>query len=151
MSDTTSIAGFFDSDRNIFVYRTSRKVMQKPRKIGIGLCFENGNPPSNVIDQCRELCQRVGYFGAFEIEFIKVGESYQIIDFSPRFYSQMEFEIRRGLDIPYLVFTAAFGLNLECDQLASTAKDFDDKSQSFKYTSNWLFSSPYFAPLSAEI
>jgi predicted ATP-grasp superfamily ATP-dependent carboligase len=51
----------------------------------------------------------VGYRGAFESEFIVDGERRLLIDFNPRFYSQMGFDVARGLNLPLLVWHAARG------------------------------------------
>ena len=43
------------------------------------------------------LCRGLGYFGAFEVEFLREGERRMVIDFNPRFYGQMAFDVKRGL------------------------------------------------------
>src|SRR5690606_21696062 len=55
------------------------------------------------------LCRRVGYYGCFEAEFIADGRRRLLIDFNPRFFSQMGFDIARGLSLPMLVWHAARG------------------------------------------
>src|SRR5207244_9422236 len=55
------------------------------------------------------LCKKIGYHGAFESEFIADGDKRLLIDFNPRFYSQMGFDIARGLPLPMLVLWAAQG------------------------------------------
>jgi biotin carboxylase len=85
------------------------KVLQRPRKVGIGLCFEGRAIEEGLGDKLAALCKRVGYFGSFESEFIVDGDRRLLIDFNPRFYSQMGFDVARGLPLPMLVWYAARG------------------------------------------
>jgi hypothetical protein len=55
-----------------------------------------------------------GYFGLLQLEFIRVGERYLLIDYNPRFYNQLAFDVARGLELPMIVYTAARG---EVDEL----------------------------------
>ena len=103
-----SMSGFVTRDGR-FVARSAMKVLQRPRKVGIGLCFE-GRPAETALEaKFAALCKHIGYHGAFEAEFIADGERRLLIDFNPRFYSQMGFDIARGLPIPMLVLHAAEG------------------------------------------
>jgi predicted ATP-grasp superfamily ATP-dependent carboligase len=105
-----SVSGFVTIDGDI-VARGAMKVLQRPRKVGIGLCFE-GRPVEQVlVDRLQDLCKSIGYYGAFESEFIVYGKKRLLIDFNPRFYSQMGFDIARGLPLPLLVLHAANGDN----------------------------------------
>jgi predicted ATP-grasp superfamily ATP-dependent carboligase len=103
-----SVSGFVDRHGEL-VSRAAMKVLQRPRKVGIGLCFEGRDPEPELDEKIAALCRHVGYFGAFEAEFIADGERRLLIDFNPRFYSQMGFDIARGLPIPLLVWYAARG------------------------------------------
>lgn len=106
-----SVSGFVGRDGTI-VARGAMKVLQRPRKVGIGLCFE-GRPleggEAGLVDKIARLCAKVGYYGAFESEFIVDGEKRLLIDFNPRFYSQMGFDIARGLSLPLMVWFSARG------------------------------------------
>ena len=77
-----SIAGFIDEHGGLYAARAARKLLQRPRRVGIGM---------------------------FEAEFIRKGEERLLIDFNPRFYGQMGFEIARGLPSPLLAYLAAVG------------------------------------------
>ncbi len=103
-----SIAGFVGADGRI-VARSSRKVLQRPRKLGIGLCFESITVDQELLAQLQRLCQKLGYFGVFEAEFIEDSAAGKklLIDFNPRYYGQMGFEIARGLNLPLLALNAA--------------------------------------------
>jgi predicted ATP-grasp superfamily ATP-dependent carboligase len=104
-----SVSGFVGPDGAI-VARGAMKVLQRPRKVGIGLCFEGRRlvgGEERLVDKVSALCKKVGYAGAFESEFIVDGDRRLLIDFNPRFYSQMGFDIARGLPLPMLVWHAA--------------------------------------------
>lgn len=101
-----SVSGFVADDGQV-VTRAAMKVLQRPRKVGIGLCFEGRAIEQALVDKLGALCRRIGYHGAFESEFIADGDRRLLIDFNPRFYSQMGFDIARGLPLPMLVLWAA--------------------------------------------
>jgi predicted ATP-grasp superfamily ATP-dependent carboligase len=101
-----SVSGFVSKDGSI-VARAAMKVLQRPRKVGIGLCFEGREVDTRLVEKLTALCRTIGYYGAFESEFIVQGDKRLLIDFNPRFYSQMGFDIARGMAIPLLVFHAA--------------------------------------------
>jgi predicted ATP-grasp superfamily ATP-dependent carboligase len=105
--DVYNLCGFVDETGGLFVVRGSRKVLQRPRRLGVGLCFETAETDGPLADKLRALCRRVGYYGAFEVEFIRQGPRLLLLDFNPRFYGQMAFEIARGLPLPLLVYEAA--------------------------------------------
>ena len=103
-----SVSGFVTKDGSILA-RGAMKVLQRPRKVGIGLCFEGRPTDGALVDKLAALTAKVGYYGAFEAEFIVHGDKRLLIDFNPRFYSQMAFDIARGLSLPMLVWHAANG------------------------------------------
>jgi predicted ATP-grasp superfamily ATP-dependent carboligase len=103
-----SVSGFISEDGTM-VARGAMKVLQRPRKVGIGLCFEGRPVEEPLVEKLSALCKEVGYHGAFESEFIAYGKRRLLIDFNPRFYSQMGFDIARGLSLPLLVWHAARG------------------------------------------
>lgn len=103
-----SVSGFRDRS-GAFAARAAMKVLQRPRKVGIGLCFEGRDVDEDLAAKLRALCDRVGYYGAFESEFICDGDARLLIDFNPRFYSQMGFDIARGLPLALLAYHAARG------------------------------------------
>ena len=104
-----SLSGFVNEEGAI-VARGAMKVLQRPRKVGIGLCFEGralDGLEGKLVEKIAALCKHVGYHGAFESEFIVDGDRRLLIDFNPRFYSQMGFDIARGLSLPLLVWHSA--------------------------------------------
>jgi predicted ATP-grasp superfamily ATP-dependent carboligase len=106
-----SIAGFADGARGAHEVTAlaATKVLQRPRKLGIGLCFEEAPVRPALRDALAALCQRVGYAGVFEAEFIEEDGRFLLVDFNPRFYSQMAFEVDRGLPLPLIAYEAALG------------------------------------------
>jgi D-aspartate ligase len=104
-----SVAGFIDASGEIFVARAAMKVLQQPRRLGIGVCFEDAPLDPAAAGAVAALCRVTGYFGVFEAEFIRSGDRRLLIDFNPRYYNQMGFEIARGLPLPLLVHAAARG------------------------------------------
>jgi predicted ATP-grasp superfamily ATP-dependent carboligase len=104
-----SVSGFIDRSGARFVARGSRKVLQRPRRLGVGVCFEAMPVDAALADGVRALCRHVGYHGVFEAEFIRIDGKARLIDFNPRFYGQMGFDIARGVKLPLLTYAAAAG------------------------------------------
>lgn len=103
-----SVSGFVAKDGSI-VARAAMKVLQRPRKVGIGLCFEGRAIEPVLLEKLSALCKKIGYYGTFESEFIADGDKRLLIDFNPRFYSQMGFDVARGAALPMMVWHAARG------------------------------------------
>jgi D-aspartate ligase len=102
-----SVAGFISEDGKIFSTEGSVKTLQRPAKMGIGLCFESYEVPPELTEKVRRLCLELGYYGLFEAEFLMTeNNDAQIIDFNCRYYSQMGFDIKRGIN--GLAFLAGF-------------------------------------------
>ncbi len=116
-----SVSGFVTRAGEL-VCRASMKVLQRPRKVGIGLCFESRPMEPVVAEKLAALCRRVGYYGCFEAELIADGDRRLLIDFNPRFYSQMGFEIARGLRLPLLVWHAARGDDARLEEELARAR-----------------------------
>lgn len=116
-----SVSGFVARDGSI-VARAAMKVLQRPRKVGIGLCFEGRAIEPVLVEKLSALCKKIGYAGTFESEFIADGDRRLLIDFNPRFYSQMGFDIARGVPLPMLVWHAARGEQAKLDEALAKAK-----------------------------
>jgi D-aspartate ligase len=104
-----SVAGFIDQSGAVLVARAAVKVLQRPRRIGIGVCFEHAPLEAATAAALATLCRHTGYYGVFEAEFIRTADRRLLIDFNPRYYNQMGFEIARGLPLPLLTHAAACG------------------------------------------
>ena len=104
-----SLSGFADASKGLFVVRGSRKLVQWPRQAGVGICFEDAPVSGSLADGLRRLCELAGYVGVFEAEFIRASTDPRLIDFNPRFFGQMGFDVVRGLPGPLMVYLAATG------------------------------------------
>ena len=102
-----SISGFREKTDGGVIVRAVRKVLQQPRGVGVGLCFEPAEVDPLLADLTRRLCERIGYYGVFELEFILAEEKAMLIDFNGRFYHQIAFDIARGMELPALAYAAA--------------------------------------------
>lgn len=103
------VAAFMDRSGTAFAARAGMKIFQRPRSLGIGLCFEDAPLDPRVREGMRRLALATGYYGVFQLEFIKDGDRYLLIDFNPRLYNQLAFDVARGLPVPALVHAAATG------------------------------------------
>lgn len=118
-----SVSGFCDPARNLFVARSSHKLLQWPRQAGVGIAFEDAPLDDGVVRGVRRLCEAIGYFGVFEVEFAVAPDGPMLIDFNPRFFGQMGFDVARGLPSAYLVYLAATGAFAELAQVVDLARD----------------------------
>ena len=117
-----SLAGFRDRSGAHFVVLGANKVLQRPRRLGIGLCFESAPVDVALADGVKRLCERIGYFGIFEAEFIRVDGRSLLIDMNGRLYNQMAFDLARGLPLPQVAHAAALGRDDEVERLLGPAK-----------------------------
>jgi D-aspartate ligase len=104
-----SLAGFVDGSGRPPLMRAAVKVLQRPRNMGVGVCFESATPDARLVERVGALLAILDYRGIFDLEFIVHEGEYLLIDFNPRAYGQMAFEIARGLPSPYLHYLAAIG------------------------------------------
>lgn len=117
MDHIYSLSGFRDRSGKHVVMRAAVKILQRPRRLGIGLCFEEANVIPALAERTLRLCERIGYYGAFELEFIASRDRMMLIDFNARLYNQLAFDIARGMDIPGLVYACATGRAEELSRL----------------------------------
>jgi hypothetical protein len=129
-----TISGFIDASGEHLVALASTKVLQRPRTLGIGLCFEESPVRPELTAGIQALCQKVGFFGVFDVEFIETAEGCLLIDFNPRFYNQMSFEINRGLPVPLLMYEAA----LDRDTALEAALASDRSPRGRAYTHRFI-------------
>ena len=121
-SSIYNLAGFIDETGALGVARASRKTLQRPRRLGVGICFESAPVLEGSFEKIAALCRHVGYHGAFEVEFIEDGERQLLLDFNPRFYGEMGFELARGMPLPLLVYQAALGRREELRRAVEDAR-----------------------------
>ena len=103
------LSGYVGHGGVVLAARASRKILQRPRQLGIGLCFEEAPVSPERLAGVAALCRQVGYRGVFEVEMVEVAGGALVIDFNPRFYSQMAFDVDRGLPLPRLAYADALG------------------------------------------
>jgi D-aspartate ligase len=120
LTTVLSVSGFRDITGAHVVMRGAHKILQRPRQLGIGLCFEEAEVAPELAERVLRLCQRIGYYGVFELEFILCDGQPLLIDFNGRFYNQLAFDIARGLDLPGLVHAGATGRTEEVASLIAT-------------------------------
>ena len=104
-----SITGFIDETGELFAARAAVKVFQRTRPVGLGLAFAAAPLDLELAGTVARLCRVLGYFGVFEVEFVRADGRRMVIDFNPRFYGQMAFDVARGLPLPLLAWHAARG------------------------------------------
>jgi D-aspartate ligase len=117
-----SISGFIDEAGELLGARAALKILQRPRRIGVGVCFEHAELKPELVTAVIGMCRRAGFFGAFEVEFIQSEDRYLMIDFNPRFYGQMAFDVARGLQIPLMAYYSALGDRQKVLELSAAAQ-----------------------------
>jgi predicted ATP-grasp superfamily ATP-dependent carboligase len=116
-----SLSGFVGAGGELLVVQGTRKVLQRPLLTGIGLCFEDADVVPELARGIAALCRHVGYDGVFEAEFIDAGGRLLLIDFNPRFFGQMGFDVARGANLPHYAYLTAIGRAREAETLARAA------------------------------
>jgi D-aspartate ligase len=116
-----SLTGFRDRSGRHLPLLGSVKILQRPRRLGIGLCFESAPVPDDLRARATRLLDGLGYFGVFELEFIRSHGRYLLIDMNPRLYNQIQLDVTRGLDLPLLAYAAAVGDDDRVTRLAGLA------------------------------
>lgn len=104
-----SVTGFRDRTGRHLVMLGSIKVLQRPRTVGIGLCFESTPVEPGLFERVGRFLEGIGYYGVFELEFVRDEERLLLIDMNPRFYHHIALDVERGLDLPRLAYSAAEG------------------------------------------
>jgi D-aspartate ligase len=102
--------------------RAARKLLQQPRRLGTGICFEETPVASELAAGLERLAAKAGFNGVFEAEFIIAQEHAILIDFNPRFYNQMGFDIARGLPLPSLAYYDALGDHEQLEKICESVR-----------------------------
>jgi D-aspartate ligase len=126
-----SVTGFRDITGRNLALLGAIKVLQRPRSIGIGLCFESAPLPEGLFQRVSRFLERIGYYGIFELEFVRDGDRLLLIDMNPRFYHQLALDVARGLDLPRLAYAAAIEDADEMAQLVTLAPTGEGAPYSF--------------------
>ncbi len=117
------LSAFIDRSGRLWAARAARKVLQRPRSLGIGLCFEDAAVEPSLAERSRQLAVACGYFGVVQLEFIEARGRYMLIDFNPRLYNQLAFDVARSLPLPQMVHAAACGNHAELARLVALANE----------------------------
>lgn len=104
-----TVDGFVDAEGKIRGALACIKSLQMPRRSGAGILFEETPLERKLLHGLQRLCRQTGYVGVFDAEFVVQGEEKLLIDFNPRFYNHMAYEIDRGLPLPWLAYLSATG------------------------------------------
>ena len=104
-----TVDGFVDASGTIVGAAACVKLLQFPRRSGIGVCFEPAPLDHELLAGLERLCRTTGYRGVFDAEFLISADEKLLIDVNPRFYNHMAFEVDRGLALPWLSYVAAVG------------------------------------------
>lgn len=134
--NTYSVAGFVDESQKIFLTRASAKVLQFPIRVGVGLCFESRPINPKALEYLKAICKEVGYYGVFEAEFIVDGDQLLLMDFNPRFYGQMAFELERQLPLDKLVLAYANN-NFEYGKVIQSKDQAWDHCKVYRFSNRW--------------
>jgi len=126
-----SLSGFVDETAELFVVRGAVKVLQRPRRLGVGVCFESAPVRQELAEGLKRLCKRLDYHGVFEVEFIQTKDDFLLIDFNPRYYGQMGFDIARGLPLPLLAYHAALGDRNALRREVTAAREWGGRGEVF--------------------
>ena len=104
-----SIAGFADAQHEILAARASRKRVLYPRSLSVGVRFAAIPLERQLLDSLGRLFAVVGFHGIFEAEFVPWQGGLALIDFNPRVYGQIGFDMARGLPLAELAYREAIG------------------------------------------
>jgi predicted ATP-grasp superfamily ATP-dependent carboligase len=104
-----SLSGFSDYAHGLFVARGARKLAQWPRRAGIGIHFADAAVDEGLAQRVRRLCEITRFVGVFEAEFVGTPSDPMLIDFNPRFFGQLAFDVARALPSPFFTYLAATG------------------------------------------
>ena len=97
-----SVSGFLDRAGELFVTRCTSKIMQRSQPAGVGVCFAALPDNPVLVAAARALCDELGYFGIFEIEFISYQGTWAAIDFNARLFNQTAIDSSRGMPLAVL-------------------------------------------------
>lgn len=104
-----TVDGFIDETGEVYACLACTKLLQRPRGSGPGIIFEHSPLDPAIAEGLRRLCRSTGFYGVFDAEFVDSGGRRFFIDFNPRFYNHMIFEVERGLPLPWLAYLSGRG------------------------------------------
>ncbi len=110
LSHLYSVGGLLDQDGQVVAYAGSRKTLQWPPTLGVGVIFESWNA-KGPIEMGLKFAQAVMKRGIFELELIydPRHDHYVAIDLNPRAHGHISFDIARNNDLPLLWYRMTTG------------------------------------------
>jgi D-aspartate ligase len=126
-----SVTGFIDRTGELFVTRAAAKVFQRSQPVGVGVCFESRPHSPALSDAVRRLCRELGYFGIFEVEFLRFDGNWVAIDFNARLFNQVGMDIRRGMPLPLFAYLDAAGETAALREAVARAQAVHDGQTAF--------------------
>lgn len=121
-----NLSGFIDHTGVLTGFAASRKVLQYPRRLGVGVCFEAAPVDRELAARVTEMLRGIGFYGIFEAEFIEADGERLLIDFNPRVFQSVGLPIARGLRLPYIWYLAAIGEWAEVEEQLAKSQPFED-------------------------
>jgi D-aspartate ligase len=109
-----SISGLLGADGQVVAVSGSRKTLQWPPTLGVGVVFEGWDEPAAMQEGLRFVQAALGR-GIFELEFIydRRTQRYVAIDLNPRAHGHIAFDMARHNNLPMLWYSLATGAPLQ--------------------------------------
>lgn len=109
-----SVSGLLAPDGSVVALAGSKKSLQWPPDLGVGLIFECWHDDAVFADAIRFVRAHLET-GLFELEIIRDARTgqYVAIDLNPRAYGQVRFDMARGNDLPLLWYRQSQGERVE--------------------------------------
>jgi predicted ATP-grasp superfamily ATP-dependent carboligase len=120
-----SVSGFIDETGELFVTRHARKVFQRSEPAGVGVCFDSLPADPELSEAVHRFCRHLGYFGIFEVEFVRFRGRWAVIDFNPRLFNQAAMDAYRGMPLALFAYLDAAGNTAELREAIAIARDED--------------------------
>jgi biotin carboxylase len=79
--------------------------------------FSTNDP--QLLAQSEELIKQLGWHGAIDLDFIKNGENYYLLEINPRFSGTINFAYRSGVNLPRHYCQLAFGEKVQSSSYKS--------------------------------
>lgn len=128
-----SVTGYIDRTGEHFVTRHATKVFQRSQPAGVGVCFESLPTDPELSAAVYRLCRALGYFGIFEVEFIRFNGRWAVIDFNPRLFNQAGMDAWRGMPLALFAYLDAAGRRSDLHEAIARAQQADKGQQAVFY------------------
>jgi predicted ATP-grasp superfamily ATP-dependent carboligase len=134
-----ALSGFIDRSGRLVAMRAASKVLQWPRRLGLGLCYEHAEIDADAAEKVLALCRATGHYGVFEAELIRHEGRLLLLDFNPRFYGQMVFDVVRGASLPLMAYHAATGNQAALEREVAQAAAWRADGRRYAYCNTFDF------------